>query len=139
MAKQPWRKTSDTVRSRALQDLPRGKNRRKSVGAGLAPTAGRHDRHFCESLRPRNPSLLNCLRKRHYRFHQGRSYARRNLPPSLIHLFVSHEAEEALANLFDNYTISLLLMLVLIRGKAVKLPMDDFNQRATFGRIAALF
>ena len=38
--------------------FPRGKNRRKSVDADFASTAGRHDRHFCESLRPRNPSLL---------------------------------------------------------------------------------
>ena len=80
MAKQPWRKTSDTVRSRALQDLPRGKNRRKSVGAGKRQPPDYHDRLFCECLRPRNPSLLSRLpRKRHNRFHPRRSCARRSL------------------------------------------------------------
>jgi hypothetical protein len=37
---------------------PDSKNRRKSVDADFASPAGRHDRHSCESLRPRNPSLF---------------------------------------------------------------------------------
>ena len=40
MAKQPQRQTLETVRPRALQDQPRGKNRRKSVDARIS----RHSR-----------------------------------------------------------------------------------------------
>jgi len=41
------------------------------------------------------------------------------------------------ANLLDKMALpSLLLVLSLITGKAAKLPIDEFNQPAIFGRIA---
>ena len=36
---------------------PTAKTAAKAWTRDFASTAGRHDRHFCESLRPRNPSL----------------------------------------------------------------------------------
>ena len=58
-------------------------------GRGLRVTAGLTDRHTCESLRPRNPSLLSLTRKRHYRFHPRRSYAQRSLTSESV-IFQPH-------------------------------------------------
>ena len=57
---------------------PDSKNRRKSVDADFASTAGRHDRHSCE-LCVHATLRFSTLRKRHYRFHPGRSRAQRSL------------------------------------------------------------
>jgi hypothetical protein len=57
MAKQPQRQTLETVRSGALQEQTLWQKPPQKRGRGFRVTAGRYDRHFCESLRPRNPSL----------------------------------------------------------------------------------
>ncbi len=69
----------DTVRSRALSELslrqkpPQKRGRRICVNRRTTRPA------FLRGLRSRNPSLLSLPRKRHNRFHQGRSCARRSL------------------------------------------------------------
>jgi hypothetical protein len=69
--------------------FPEAKTAAKAWAQGLRQPPDYHDRHFCECLRPRNPSLLSHLpRKRHYRFHPRRSYAQRSLT-SEYHLKLS--------------------------------------------------
>ena len=82
----------------------RSQNRPPKRGRGYRVTAGLTDRHICECLRPRNPSpSLPTLRKRHYRFHPGRSYAQRSLtsestpPPPIIPTFCPPKQSPSLA------------------------------------------
>ncbi len=75
--------------------FPEAKTAAKAWARAIAPTAGLHDRHFCESLRPRNPSLLSRLpRKRHNRFHPRRSCARCSLKRESQHFVFSRFAGE---------------------------------------------
>ena len=98
-SREPWARPVDTtvhcalsgkttpaanIRHRAIwgsvRASPMAKTAAKAWTRDFASTAGRHDRHYCESFASTQPfASRSTLRKRHYRFHPRRSCAQRSL------------------------------------------------------------